>query len=201
MKQGGLQTLREQGFWTDILQEAKPVIPETGKKIVIRSEKQSVQPPLPGYQPIASHKSKKEGEFILTTFKTALSSRGTANSKWTREILHENRLWMNKQAASTLNIKNGDRVRVISSAGMIMTRVLVTERIHPDSVAIAEGLGHTAVGRVAKGMPFSSSDQDTSLIWWKNSGNDANPNQVIERLQDSAGGFALKDTVVRIEEI
>ncbi len=200
-KQGGLQILKEKGFWADKHREAKIGIPEAGRKVE-NSEKQSGQPPLPEYQPIVSHKNKKEAEFILTTFKTALASRGTANSKWIQEISHENRLWINKQAASKLNIKNGDRVRVISSAGMMITRVLVTERIHPDSVAMAEGLGHTAVGRVAKGMPFSSSDQDTGLIWWKNSGNGANPNQVVERRQDKlAGGFALKDTVVRIEKI
>lgn len=202
IKQGGLQTLREHGFWTDKLQQTKTGISKLDRKVVIYSEKRSGRPLLPEYQPIASHKNKKEGEFILTTFKTALSSRGTANSKWIQEIFHENRLWMNKQAASKLNIKNGDRVRVISSAGAIITRVLVTARIHPDSVAIAEGSGHTAVGRIAKGMPFSSPDQDSALVWWKKSGNGANPNEVIDRRQDKlAGGFALKDTVVRIEKI
>jgi anaerobic selenocysteine-containing dehydrogenase len=200
--QSGLSILKAKGFWADKSRAGWVGIPEADQGVVVYSEKQTGQPPLPEYQPIASHKNKKEGEFVLTTFKTALTSRGTTNSKWIQEIFHENRLWMNKQAASKLNIKNGDRVRVISPAGAIITSVLVTERIHPDSVAIAEGFGHKAGGHFAQASPFSSPDQDSALIWWKKSGNGENPNEVIERRQDrSAGGFALKDTVVRIEKI
>jgi anaerobic selenocysteine-containing dehydrogenase len=145
---------------------------------------------------------KKKDEFILTTFKSNLWAKGTANSKWAREILHENRLWINKDVAHRLGIKNGDRVRVTSSVGSLISRVLTTHRIHPESVAIAEGLGHSAVGNVAKARRFRSNDLDTNLIWWGRKGNGMNPNEIIERRVDPmGGGLGLKDTRVRIERI
>jgi anaerobic selenocysteine-containing dehydrogenase len=111
-------------------------------------------------------------------------------------------LWINREAAARLSLSNGDRVRIASSAGALDVRVILTSRIHPQSVALAEGLGHKAVGKVAKGLRFKSADLDTSLIWWKKTGNGVNPYSVIERRKDNAGGgYALKDTVVRIEKL
>ncbi|MBA7679850.1 hypothetical protein ES703_88155 [subsurface metagenome] len=163
--------------------------------------KQNGHPPLPEYELLTASKKKKD-EFILTTFKSNLWAKGTANSKWAREILHENRLWINKDIARTLGIKNGDRVRVTSSVGSLISRVLTTHLIHPESVAMAEGLGHSAVGNVAKGKRFRGNDQDTNLIWWDKKGNGTNPNEIIERRVDPmGGGFGLKDTRVRIEKI
>lgn len=156
--------------------------------------------PLPEYHPIAFHK--KKGEFILTTFKSNLWSKGTANSKWAKEIFHENRLWINRKAAQKLGIKNGNRVRVISPVGTLIVRALITNRIHPNSVALAEGLGHTATGNVARAKRFKSKDQDTNLIWWNKKGNGVNPNEIIERRADPIGGGpCLKDTKVRVEKL
>ncbi len=158
--------------------------------------------PLPAYQSITFHSKKGKNEFVLTSFKSNLTAKGTANSKWAREILHGSRLWINKKAAERLGIKNGDRVRVSSPAGAVITRVLTTGRIHPDSVALAEGLGHTAVGNVAKARRFKSKDQDTNLIWWSKKGSGVNPKEVIVRRKDSVGGgLGSKDTVVRIEKL
>jgi len=157
---------------------------------------------MPVYTPIDTHKDLGGNKFVLTMYKSNLWAKGTTNSKWVREIDHENRLWINKEAASQLNISNGDRVRVVSSVGALEVHVIVTSRIHPNSVALAEGLGHDAVGNVAKGKRFKSSDLDTSLVWWAKAGNGVNPLGVIERQKDPfGGGYALKDTVVRIEKI
>jgi len=69
-------------------------------------------------------------------------------------------------------------------------------------VALAEGLGHTAVGNVARSRRFKSQDSDTSLIWWAQKGNGVNPMEIIETQYDPrGGGLGLKDTVVRIEKI
>lgn len=210
-KQGGLNILKRQGLWIDKIPSkgGKHYRPE--RKIQTRTQKieiysttlkQSGHSPLPEYQPIATHKEKKRGEFILTTFKSNLWANGTANSKWVREILHENRLWINKQVANELGINNGERVRVTSAVGTLITRVLTTNRIHPESVAMAEGYGHTATGNVAKAKKFRSKDWDTSLIWWGKKGNGVNPNKIIERHKDPiSGGLGLKDTVVRIEKV
>jgi len=208
--EGGLKNLKSQGLWTDKASKAagsryssEKGLPALRQKVEIYSNalKQNGHPPLPEYELLTASKKKKD-EFILTTFKSNLWAKGTANSKWAREILHENRLWINKDIARTLGIKNGDRVRVTSSVGSLISRVLTTHLIHPESVAMAEGLGHSAVGNVAKGKRFRGNDQDTNLIWWDKKGNGTNPNEIIERRVDPmGGGFGLKDTRVRIEKI
>lgn len=200
-KQGGLNALKKNGFY---INSDNNNLSPTNERIEIYSNalKQDGHSPLPVYQPISIHKKKNETEFILTPFKSNLMARGTANSKWAREILHENRLWMNKEAAFRLGIKNGDRVRVSSSVGNLITRVLTTDRIHPGSVALAEGLGHKAVGNIARARRFKSSDNDTNLLWWEKEGSGVNPNEIIERRTDPIGlGPGLKDTVVRVEKV
>ncbi|MGD8535763.1 MAG: molybdopterin-dependent oxidoreductase [Candidatus Aminicenantes bacterium] len=208
---GGLESLKKNGFWVNHSSK-KNSHPEKNKrsnslkipKIKIQSRilKQEGSTPLLHYQAISSHKHKKDDEFILTTFKPNLMGRGTANSKWVREMLHENCLWINKGVAGQLRIKNGDRIRVISKKGSLTTKALTTSRIHPESVALAEGLGHTAVGNVARSRRFKSKDRDTSLIWWDQKGNGVNPMGIIETHHDpNGGGLGLKDTVVRIEKI
>lgn len=206
-----IQALRRQGLWVDEVSQREEIAQDRAReswrrnqKVEISSSewKQAGHSPLPEYQPIAAHKVKKQGEFILTTFKSNLSSYGTSNSKWAREILHHNPLWINRKAAARLGIKNGDKIRVVSSAGHLVTRALTTSRIHPESVALGEGLGHTAVGNIAQARRFKSKDRDTDLIWWTREGCGVNPNEIIPREKDPIGqGYALKDTVVRVEKI
>jgi anaerobic selenocysteine-containing dehydrogenase len=208
----GLQALRRQGLWIDKdsqrVKNAQPKVKESLSKsnqkvqIYSRDLKQYGHSALPEYQAIDLHKKMKKGEFILTTFKSNLSCYGTSNSKWAREILHDNPLWINRQAAEKLGIKNGERIRVISSIGTLVVRALTTDRIHPKSVAIAQGLGHTGIGNVARAKRFKSRDRDTDLIWWKKEGSGVNPNKIISTMADPLGqGYALKDTVVRIEKL
>jgi len=157
---------------------------------------------LPDYIPVDFEKKTKSDPFILTTFKTNLGTTGMENSKWAREIFHDNRLWINKQRAAQLGIKNGEKVRVFSSVGSVILHVLTTNRIHPQSVAIAEGLGHTAFGCVAQAQKSKSKDRDTKLLWWSKEGNGVNPFTLIEdRMDVAGGGIATKDTVVQIEKV
>jgi len=209
--QGGLDALKMNGFWIDKASQRKDSRMRTNKKMRSGSKKIEIYSsslgkkglsPLPAYQSITFHSKKGKNEFVLTPFKSNLTAKGTTNSKWAREILHGSRLWINKKAAERLGIKNGDRVRVESPTGAVITRVLTTSRIHPDSVALAEGLGHTAVGNVAKARRFKSKDQDTNLIWWSKKGSGVNPKEVIERRKDPVGGGpGSKDTMVRIKKI
>lgn len=208
---GGLESLKKNGFWINPTSKNNfhlnkndrshllkiPIVKENSKSLQRKDSS-----PLSLYQAISSHKHKKNNEFILTTFKPNLMGKGTANSKWTREILHENRLWINKDVAGQLGIKNGDSIHVISKVSSLTARALTTNRIHPESVALAEGLGHTAVGNVARSRRFKSKDRDTSLIWWTQKGNGVNPMEIIEMKYDpNGGGLGLKDTVIRIEKI
>jgi len=200
--------LKSQGFWAapekNSQSQAKKILPNKIPRVKIYSEilEKKGFSPLPAYRPITSHKKKKEDEFILTSFKSNLFSKGTANSKWAQEILHQNRLWINKERAKALGLNNGDRVRVTSSVGTLTIRILTTSRIHPESLALAEGLGHTAVGNVAQANRFKSNDQDTNLVWWNKEGQGVNPNEIIERKTDPiGGGQGWKDTLVRIEKL
>lgn len=205
-----LAVLKEKGFWIDTAVDKNSGITADAAKglsktpaVKIRSEhlEQKSGSLLPGYQAIQSHALIKKNEFILTTFKSNLMGKGTANSKWAREILHENRLWINPGAAREIGIRKGDRVEITSPRGSLTARVLITGRIHPESVALAEGLGHKAVGKVTKAKRFKSKDRDTALIWWDQKGNGVNPMEIVEAEEDpTGGGLGLKDTVVRIEK-
>jgi thiosulfate reductase/polysulfide reductase chain A len=206
-----LETLKRKGFWSgnfdamhNLLSPGTTQFYGIAQSVSISSKTMEAPNfhPMPVYSPLDAHKDLGGNEFILTTYKSNLWAKGTANSKWAREIFHENHLWINREAATKLDISNGDIVRVVSSIGALDIRVLTTGRIHPRSVAMAEGLGHDAVGNVAKAKRFKSSDLDTPLIWWTKAGKGANPFTIIERRKDPlGGGFALKDTVVRIEKI
>ncbi len=206
-----LEFLKRNGFWIGKLPAAHdrrhPGMEQSQsfvQRVSISSprEEDHAYPLMPVYSPVDAHRDLGGNEFILTMYKSNVWAKGTANSKWAREIFHVNRLWINREAAARLDISNGDMVHVVSSVGALNIRVTITSRIHPQSVALAEGLGHDAVGNVAKGKRFKSSDLDTSLIWWTEAGNGVNPYTVIERRKDPfGGGYALKDTVVRIEKI
>ena len=186
------QALKQKGFWT----AKKPKIPAEQYFAIKRRLR------LPDYIPVHSEEKTKPNQFILTTFKTNLGTEGMENSKWAREIFHESRLWLNKQKATQLGIKNRDKVRVSSSVGSVILHVLTTNRIHPDSVALAEGLGHTAFGNVAQARKSKTKDRDTQLIWWGKKGKGVNPFSIIEnRVDPVGGGHAYKDTVVQVHKI
>jgi thiosulfate reductase/polysulfide reductase chain A len=186
------EELREQGFL--INEDASPIIDQS--RVIERRFR------LPDYVPISAQEKKNPDQFILTTFKTNLGTSGTENSKWAREIFHENRLWINKQKAKQLGISSGDNVRVTSSVGSLVLRVLATNRIHPESVALAEGLGHTAFGSMAQAQISRSKDRDTRLVWWGKKGKGVNPFSIIENKADPVGGgYASKDTVVQVQKI
>lgn len=195
-----LTVMEQTGFWVDNNNEAKGKRRPDKKadKILVEMDSSS----LPDYMAVSSSRDGRFDRFTLTPFKTNLGTRGMENSKWAREILHENRLWMNKERARQLGLKNGDKVRVSSSLGSLVTRLLTTDLIHPESVALAEGLGHTAIGRVAQAQKFRSKDPDTQLIWWGKKGRGVNPRSIIEpRIDPIGGGHASKDTVVQVQRI
>ncbi|MCK4835389.1 MAG: molybdopterin-dependent oxidoreductase [Candidatus Aminicenantes bacterium] len=200
-KDGGLEYLKKQGYWECQTQSPeRERQPASLKPSPVFAKNKFFS--FPEYQPLHSSKKREDNEFILTPFKSNLFSYGSSNSKWSREFFHENRLWINKESARKLGLKNGSKIRVISKRGSLIVKILTTHRIHPDSVAIASGLGHTAVGHIARAKPFRSKDPDTQLVWWTKQGNGVNPNHIIDE-QEGNDGFSrgLKDTVVHIEKI
>jgi thiosulfate reductase/polysulfide reductase chain A len=190
---GGLEYLKAHGCW-----EGKQAFSCTDTERFFRRYSpvfKAGQPvEFPEYHVRPTPESEMKNKFTLTTYRSCLDAHGTSNSKWIREFSHENRLWMNSGSARKLGLKNGSRVRVISRTGQLVLRILTTERIHPDSVALSTGLGHTGVGQVARAKAFKSRDRDTELIWWGKKGNGINP-------QEITAGKYLKDTRVVVEKV
>lgn len=210
MDAGGLDYLREHGFWMD--PKSKPEyqaylkkgFPTPSGKLEIYSQRlrDAGHSPLPTYRPIKAHESLKEAELILTTFQWNVHTHFyTANCKWLSEIIHANSAWIHPQTAEQRGIKDGDRIRIASRLGSIVTRAYVTQGIHPRVIAISDSCGHWQGGRIAQAKRFKSPDPDTSLIWWDEEGNGVHPNPIIPVASGPVGGGqAWMDTVVSISK-
>jgi len=153
--------------------------------------------------PVPEHQKMKSDELILTTYKVNVQSHSrTQNCKWLTEIYHENPAWINPETAAARGIEDGDRIRVRSHLGKILTRARVTEGIKPGVVAISNHCGHWEYGRYASGKIVNrkATDVDASLKWWWRKGE--HPNYLIANSPDPIGGqLRFMDTVVTVERI
>jgi len=194
---GGIDFLMDKGIWVD--PQTKP----ERRKLGTSSGKFEFEPFLPSYSPIPHHQQIRESDFHLITFQWNVHSYAqTANCKWLAEIVHRNPLWINEETAKKMSLNNGDRVRVTSSLGSIVTPVLVTQGIHPRVVALSNSLGRWNYGRTPQGKPFRSQDPETHLLWWGKHGTGVHPNPIIPILQDPLGeGQGWMDTVIKVEKV
>lgn len=95
----------------------------------------------PAYTPVEA----PEDKFRLTIGRAALHTHvSTQNVAYLNEICGENVLWINKRRAAALGIKDGDTVDVASSCGSGSIKAFVTDLIHPETVFLLHGFGHTA---------------------------------------------------------
>jgi thiosulfate reductase/polysulfide reductase chain A len=194
---GGIDFLMDKGIWFD--PEWKP----ERKRLKTPSQKYEFEPSLPAYFPIPHHQHLKDGEFHLITFEWNVHFHSqTANCKWLMEIVYRNPLWINEETARKMSLNDGDRVRVTSSLGSLVTPVFVTQGIHPGVVALSDSLGRWNYGRTPQGKPFRSQDPETNLLWWGKHGTGVHPNPIIPILQDPLGeGQGWMDTVIKIEKV
>jgi thiosulfate reductase/polysulfide reductase chain A len=143
-------------------------------------------------------------KFRLITYPVNLEPPYAANSKWAQEILHQNFLWMNRQAAAKLGINNGDRVSLKTASGSLKVQVQLIQGIHPGAVAIAINRGHTAVGHFAQGKRAPKNgfgDPDGSLIWWAKKPKGVNINKILQADQDpESGALVLQNTEVTVSK-
>jgi anaerobic selenocysteine-containing dehydrogenase len=209
-KAGGLQALKKDGVWLDPggkpeyrAYEKKGFPTPSGKFEILSSRLQEKGfPALPSYVPVKTHQEMKENEFILTVYQPNVMTQRLANAKWLAEILHASPLWINSRAAGELGLKNGDRVKIASPAGSLTAPVRLSHGLQPKTVALPEGLGHAALGRIARAKKYKSDDFDTHELWWEHEGNGVNPNAVIQAQVDpAAGGVAWNDTVVTLSKV
>lgn len=88
----------------------------------------------------------------LVNFKQAEHTHSrTFNNDYLMEMKPDNPLLMNSATAAKLGLKDGDAVWIESPYARAKGTVQVTERIHPEVVALQHGYGHWAFGKVAKG--------------------------------------------------
>lgn len=115
---------------------------------------------LPHYRGTRFLGDEKIYPLVLATYSPLLDiENGNQNYPWAQEIymvLHgqgwSNFVEMNSETAHELGINDGDMVWVESPFGKIEGRARVFQGIRPEVIAIANGQGHWACGRWAKGM-------------------------------------------------
>jgi len=88
----------------------------------------------------------------LVNFKQAEHTHSrTFNNDYLMEMKPDNPLIMNSATAAKLGLRDGDAVWIESPFAKAKGTVQVTERIHPEVVALQHGYGHWAMGKIAKG--------------------------------------------------
>jgi anaerobic selenocysteine-containing dehydrogenase len=203
----GIQELKKEGLWMRSggkpqyrIFEKRGFPTPTGKGEIFSKRLQDRGlPAMPVYNPIQDHQDLKEGELILTIHRVNVMTLELANAKWLAEIFHANPLWMNPRTAEARGIREGDRIKITSKAGTVTAKVRFSQGVHPGSITMAEGLGHTELGKIAKGKAAKTADLDTNLVWWEKEGNGVNPHGVIPlELDPIAGGQAWNDTKVTV---
>ncbi len=164
--------------------------------------------------------------FYLIPYRWHALDNVTANSKYLAEFRHENPLWIHPLRATRLGIKEGDEVRVESQSSSVVAKAWISEAIHPGCVAIALGVGHKAMGRVAKAQTIAKSDPMTRSmlmhnplhftpfsfrlrawdkvepIWWYEKGSGVDIRRIFKSRADSqVAGMTVVDTTVKLRKV
>ena len=160
--------------------------------------------PMPTWMAIPEHEKMRPDDLHLTTFKYAAHTHSrTMNCKYLAEVYHNNPAWINPVTAKARGIYDGDRIKIVSDIGEMVTKARVTEAIMPGVVAVSHHCGHWAYGRYASGRQAPSTvrgdegDRDFVLKWWTDNG--VHPNWVIPNAPDPINGQQRwMDTVVKV---
>jgi anaerobic selenocysteine-containing dehydrogenase len=209
---GGMDYLIENGFWVDPDAKAFDGHPEA-KHFRTPSGKLEIASPrfeargagrLPTFEPVPAHAKRGDQEFYFTTYQVNVHTHSTtAGCMALSEIYHSNFLLIHTEAARRLGIGFRDLVEVKSKVGSLRVPARPTEGIHPDVVALSDGVGHWAMGRIAQGQAFSSPNPETRLVWWgKRDGIGTHPNPIIPAERDPLSGRQCwMDTVVTVAKV
>ena len=209
-KAGGLDLLKKEGVWFDPAAKAayrsfeKKGFPTPSGKFEISSKRLQDRglPALPTYVSIQAQPAGKEDALTLTLYRANVMTFRLANAKWLAEILHDSPLWINPETGRSAGLHSGDRVKVSSKVGSLVVPVRFSQGIHPRAVVMAEGLGHSEWGTIARAKKEKSSDPDTDLLWWGKEGNGVNPHVLVQADFDPVGaGIAWNDTQVTLTKI
>ena len=114
--------------------------------------------------------------------RTALTPLMLEMAGFREDIAWDSWVEIHPETARRSGIKQGDRVRLESSAGSLVTRARLADVIPPDAVAMPRGLGHRHFGRFASGAG-------------------TNPVALVSPSQDLWTGVAVFGTRVRLAPV
>lgn len=181
--------------------------------------------PLLVYEPIPSHQRDfPDDHLIMTSYKINVhNGHRTMQSKWLQEISHTNPALLNHATAGKLGIRDGDWIEVTSfrpldpdvprgdgsKVSTLLTRVRLTEGVHPLVIAIAHNAGRSVGGAYATNGKQTGDhpgydtidDADLDRLWWKGAIS-VPQNDLLPIYPDPVvGGQAYHDTVVQIRKV
>jgi thiosulfate reductase/polysulfide reductase chain A len=147
-----LATLKQKGI---VRGEPKPVYFEDGAEATFgtpsgKIEFYSTQLKEAGFDPVPKYRrpaAGPPGSFRLLFGRAPVHSFGrTQTNPILHEMMAENEVWVNANAATRLGLKSGDRVRLRNQDGVVSNAVAVraTEAIRGDCVYLVHGFGHTS---------------------------------------------------------
>ena len=128
----------------------------------------------------------------------------SANDKVLMEITLANHLHINAKTAESLQIADGDLVRVTSKSGYLVTHAHLTQTIRPEVVAMHREGGHWSIGGIASGKAGpkhkdspANIDADVARnLWWSDMG--VHPLDIILPVFDEKGGGSVSATPVTV---
>lgn len=162
------------------------------KKIEFYSEQMAKKGlnPLPEFvEPI--YKPTKDFPLYLINYKQSEHTHSrTFNNDWLMEMKPDNPLVIHAETAARMGLKDGDAIWIESPFAKSKATVQLSQRIHPEVVALHHGYGHTGYGKIARGS------MNRTNTWCPAGTNDG---QFLAGVSEKASGMAVhKEIGVRI---
>lgn len=108
-------------------------------------------------------------KITLTFYNDFVLHMNTRGSKWAEELGHHNPLLINPITAKTLGIKHGDRVKIKTSKGDVLTKAFIYDGIVENTIALKRYSKKYNLNAYTKGeRQFLAKDKELREIWWKN---------------------------------
>jgi len=180
-------------------EQGEEVLPKYGMPVNMNLD------PFPHWQ-AAEDATTTEGEFTLLVHASDYhAGDASANDKVIMEITLANHLHINVKTAESLQIADGDLVRVTSKAGYLVTHAHLTQTIRPEVVAMHREGGHWSIGGIASGKAGpghedsrANLDADVARnLWWADMG--VHPMDIILPVFDEKGGGSASATSVTVK--
>jgi tetrathionate reductase subunit A len=161
-------------------------------------------PPMDSSGRIIAEKDREYPYYVITHKMNVHTQSRTNSHRWAMEIFPENFVVINVEDAAELNIKSGDRVRLVSQSNRdgIEGKAQVSRLIRPGCVGVSFHYGHTQLG--SSGLVVTRGEdvflggravmKGDMMIPDPKLGTGINPNMVT-RLDENLGNTPMVDLV------